>query len=134
MKSKISFFNKTIFLKNVTLSWPIWVVYSLFLLIPMPLSLWLSLSTRNHLNPLTENQMVGEIYYVMEPQYYITVIAITAVVAGMALFSYLYKSQSANMIHSLPVNRTELFGTNFLIFPKRKQLNVKALFQGHSTS
>lgn len=114
MKSKISFFNKTIFLKNVTLYWPIWTVYSLFLLIPMPLSLWLSLSTRSKLNPLTEERMISEIYSVMEPQYYMTIIAITAVVAGMALFSYLYKSQSANMIHSLPVDRTELFCTNVI--------------------
>lgn len=114
MKSKISFFNKTIFLKNVTLYWPIWTIYSLFLLIPMPLTLWLSLSSRNHRNPLTENQMLSELSYVMNPQYYMTIIAIAAVVAGMALFSYLYKSQSANMIHSLPVDRTQLFGTSVI--------------------
>lgn len=124
MKSKISFFNKAIFLKNVTLYWPIWGIYTLFLLFAMPFSLWISLSSRYNTNPLSEDRMVSEIYYVITPQYYIFVIAIAAVIMGMALFSYLYKSQSANMIHSLPVDRTELFGTNvisglaFLIVPQ----------------
>ena len=124
MKSKISFFSKTIFLKNVTLYWPIWGIYTLFLLFAMPFSLWISLSSRYNTSPLSEDRMVSEIYYVITPQYYIFVIAIAAVIMGMALFSYLYKSQSANMIHSLPVDRTELFGTNvisglaFLIVPQ----------------
>ena len=114
MKSKISFFNKTIFLKNVTLYWLIWVVYTLSLLLAMPFSLWLSVHDRYNVEGLTEVRMIREIYYVFEPQYYICVIAFTAVIAGMALFSYLYKSQSAYMIHSLQVDRTELFGTNVL--------------------
>ena len=40
MKSKISFFNKTIFKKNVTLYWPIWALYTLILIIAQPLMLW----------------------------------------------------------------------------------------------
>lgn len=124
MKSKISFFNKTIFWKNVTLYWPIWVVYTLFLVGAMPFSLWLSVHDRYDLNQLTEVRMIRLISYVMEPRYYVCVIAFAAVIVGMALFSYLYRSQSANMIHSLPVDRTELFGTNvisgltFLIVPQ----------------
>ena len=89
MKSKISFFNKTIFLKNVTLYWPIWVVYTLSLLLAMPFSLWLSVHDRYTVEGFTEVRMIREIYYVFEPQYYICVIAFTAVIAGMALFSYL---------------------------------------------
>ena len=124
MKSKISFFNKTIFLKNVTLYWPIWVVYTLFLVGGMPFALWLSVHDRFNMEQITEERMIREIYYVTRPTYYIFVIAAAAVIVGMALFSYLYKSQSANMIHSLPVDRTELFGTNvisgltFLIVPQ----------------
>ncbi|MGN1157706.1 MAG: hypothetical protein ACI4TK_16125, partial [Agathobacter sp.] len=124
MKSKISFFNKTIFLKNVTLYWPIWVVYTLFLVGGMPFALWLSVHDRFNMEQITEERMIREIYYVTRPTYYIFVIAVAAVIVGMALFSYLYKSQSANMIHALPVDRTELFGTNvisgltFLIVPQ----------------
>ena len=124
MKSKISFFNKTIFLKNVTLYWPIWVVYTLFLVGGMPFALWLSVHDRFNMEPITIERMIREIYYVTRPTYYICVIAAAAVIVGMALFSYLYKSQSANMIHALPIDRTELFGTNvisglvFLIVPQ----------------
>lgn len=39
---------------------------------------------------------------------------LVAVVVAMALFSYLYNAKSANMIHSLPVRREELFVTNYL--------------------
>ena len=124
MKSKISFFNKTIFLKNVTLYWPIWVVYTLFLLGGLPVNLWFSMQDRYRIKPLTETQMLMELSEAIQPSYYICVIACAVVIAGMALFSYLYRSQSANMIHSLPVDRRELFGTNvisglvFLIVPQ----------------
>ena len=124
MKSKISFFNKTIFLKNVTLYWPIWVIYTLFLLGGLPVSLWFSMQNRYDVTALTEERMIRALYYTIQPTYYICVIAFAAVIIGMALFSYLYKSQSANMIHALPVDRTELFGTNvisglvFLIVPQ----------------
>ena len=124
MKSKTSFFNKTIFLKNVTLYWPIWVVYTLFLLGGLPVSLWFSIQGYSSDYHLTEENMIRELYYRIQPTYYICVIAFASVIVGMALFSYLYKSQSANMIHSLPVDRTELFGTNvisgltFLIVPQ----------------
>ena len=40
MKSKISFFNKTIFIKNVTLYWPIWGVYTIGLMFFQPVLLW----------------------------------------------------------------------------------------------
>ena len=114
MKSKISFFNKTIFLKNVTLYWPIWVVYTLVLLVAMPFNLWLSVHDRYDITPITDERMIREIYWVLQPELYISIIAFTALIVGMALFSYLYKSQSANMIHSLPVDRTQLFGTNVI--------------------
>ena len=94
MKSKISFFNKTIFLKNVTLYWPIWVVYTLVLLVAMPFNLWLSVHDRYDITPITDERMIREIYWVLQPELYISIIAFTALIVGMALFSYLYKSQS----------------------------------------
>lgn len=124
MKSKISFFNKTIFWKNVTLYWPIWLIYTLYLIGVMPFLLWLNTHDRFDTEPYTDKRMIRMIYLITQPQMYTIVIAGAAVIAGMALFSYLYKSQSANMIHSLPVDRTELFGTNvisglaFLIVPQ----------------
>lgn len=40
MKSKTSFFNRTVFKKNVTLYWPIWVCYLLYGMVKVPGQLW----------------------------------------------------------------------------------------------
>ena len=37
-----------------------------------------------------------------------------AVAAALAVFSYLYSAKSTNMMHALPVNRLELYVTNYL--------------------
>ncbi len=115
MKSKTSYFNKTIFLKNVTLYWPIWGVYSFILMCIMPFYLWLEYNDGYRTTPLTSAQKFNRLCDVLElTPIYTFIIAFTAVIIGMALFNYLYNSKSANMIHSLPVNRTELFGTNVI--------------------
>ncbi len=115
MKSKISFFNKTIFWKNVTLYWPIWGGYTFILMCIMPIMLWLEYNNGFRITPLTGVQKFSRLADVLElTPVYTILIACTAVITGMALFSYLYNSKSANMIHSLPVNRTELFGTNVI--------------------
>lgn len=115
MKSKTSFFNKTIFKKNVCLYWPIWAIYSFVLFCSMPFVLWLEYNDGFRLTPLTAEQKFSRLVDVLEmTPFYTTVIAFTAVIVGMALFSYLYNSKSANMIHSLPVDRRELFGTNVI--------------------
>ena len=40
MKSKTSFFNRTVFKKNMTLYWPIWVCYLLYGMVKVPGQLW----------------------------------------------------------------------------------------------
>lgn len=111
MKSKISFFNKTIFLKNVTLYWPIWGIYSLFVILMQSGMVWLfnnwsyfgyGYSDMDQLRDLVETLGFGG---------YIMLIAFAALFTGMALYSYMYNNKSANMIHALPVDRTQLFGT-----------------------
>lgn len=47
MKSKISCFNKTIFKKNVTHFWPIWLVYMGYLVFALPVNLWLNMANYN---------------------------------------------------------------------------------------
>lgn len=115
MKSKISFFNKTIYLKNITLYWPIWGFYLLFLLITGPAMLWLCLR-EEALYPSTYHA-AAQLDLLHEFTNMNAVIALSMVMAlltAMALFNYLSVSKSANMIHALPVSRIELFGTNVL--------------------
>lgn len=108
------FFNKTIFKKNVTLYWPIWGIYTLVLLCSMPGILWLEFNSYV-LNAPSIQEKTWRLYSVLEiSEFHIWMIAITAIIAGMALFHYMYNTKSAYMIHSLPTNRVELFGTNVI--------------------
>ena len=124
MKSKTSFFNKTIFLKNVALYWPLWGLYTFVLFCALPFSLWMDYRNRvfygGGVVANADTTLVSHIGLTG----YIILIAGAAVLFGMAVFSYLYNNKSANMIHALPVNKAELFGTNvisglaFLIVPQ----------------
>lgn len=109
MKSKTSFFNKTIFLKNLTLYWPIWACYLLYNVIKVGGSLWSGL---RQVETITEDRKLAVMAECLTLNMDIGVIALAAVITGMALFGYLFSSKSASMIHALPVNRRELFFTN----------------------
>lgn len=126
MKSKISFFNKTIFWKNVTLYWPIWGLYTLLCFVFQPIMLWITnnmdyfyVGSEGYPDARQLRDLVDHLAF--EP--YVILIAFAALFSGMALYSYLYNNKSANMIHSMPVDRTQLYGTAlisgwvFLIVP-----------------
>ena len=112
MQSKISCFNKTIFKKNLTRFWPFAVLYGLYLIMVHPMVLYLEIT--NHAQSYSETkpwQIVGDHFMGMtEP----VSVFLAAIVIAIAVFSYLYQSRSANMIHAFPVTRTELFATNYL--------------------
>lgn len=116
MKSKTSFFNKTIFCKNITLYWPVWTVYLLALLLFVPGRLWVCLHNmeRYYNKELTWNDGLEAIYRSIDIRETIIAALVMAVVTGMVLYNYLYVAKSANMIHALPVTRGELFGTNVI--------------------
>ena len=123
MKSKISFFNKTIFKKNVTLYWPIWGIYSLIVVIMQPGLVWLFNNMDYFSNGYSDEMQFRDLMDTLRFENYVVLIAFAALFAGMALYSYMYNNKSANMIHSLPVDRTQLYGTTiisglaFLIVP-----------------
>ena len=124
MKSKKSFFNKTIFKKNVVLYWPLWAVYTVFLFCMQPGSIWVYNYNANFRTTYVMMDRVRDLISCLSMEGYIALIAFFAIFFGMALYNYLYNSKNANMIHALPVDRTQLFGTNvlsgltFLIVPQ----------------
>ena len=134
MKSKISFFNKTIFLKNVTLYWPSWGIYTLISLIMQPGIVWLCNNMSYFGSGYTDEMQFRDLMDSLGFYGYVMLIAFGALFAGMALYSYMYNSKSANMIHSLPVDRTQLFGTTlisgwaFLIGPLFVTALITSLF------
>lgn len=124
MKSKKSFFNKTLFMKNVLLYWPLWGVYTIFLFCMQPGMIWVNNYNANFRSDYQMINRVRNLISTLSMEGYIVLIAFFAIFFGMALYNYLYNSKSANMIHALPVDRTQLYGTNvlsglsFLIVPQ----------------
>lgn len=111
MQSKISFFNKTIFKKNLTRFWPFAVLYGLYLILAHPLVLHAMLHDMGELNAsLWRDTVANHFANVTEP----FSVFIAAIVVAMAVFGYLYQSRSANMLHTFPVTRSELFVTNYI--------------------
>lgn len=116
MKSKTSYFNKTIFYKNIGLYWPLWISFFLLLLISMPICLQLNLVQNGLLiekEMIESNKMEGYAA-VLNIRIFLPIIAVYAVIYSMCVFGYLHNTRATNMIHSLPVTRTELFITNYL--------------------
>ena len=111
MPSKRSFFNRTLFRKNLTRFWPLWGGAALAGAM-VPLYLLLAL-----LGMPDANVSVRDFGYAL---YATDVYAVPAVTAGyailcaMAVWGYLYKSRSVGLMHTLPVDRTGLFVTNTL--------------------
>ena len=100
MQSVKSYFNFSLFRKNLARFWPIWSSYLVIWVLLMPL------------NFLTQD------YYGYEPLSMVEVGLFLAVPFGvlcaMAVFSYLYNSKSVQLMHSLPIRREGLFLTNYL--------------------
>lgn len=128
MKSKTScskkchIINKTILAKNITLFWPIWVIYLLYwlLVIPANLAMYFSFDQNNITNAndanldqlIISDDLYMKLECALEPSMFVAVSFIMAAITGMALYNYLFTSKSANWFHSLPVTRGELFTTN----------------------
>lgn len=116
MKSRTSYFSKTIFRKNILHFWPIWVVYTLFLTIMMPVRIFVTIA--NTVNIQSEidikAQKIEQFVYAMEDSVMPLWIFLMALVCAMALFYYMYSSRSCHMFHALPVNRTQLYVTNYV--------------------
>ena len=109
MKSKISCFNKTIFKKNLTLYWPLWTAFLLYMLAGVPVSLYQYMRGYSVTPETKQFTALRSVFnFATEP----IVIFVFCVAAVMAVFSYLYTAKNANGIHGLPVTRRELFVTN----------------------
>uniref|UniRef100_UPI004056139E hypothetical protein n=1 Tax=Agathobacter sp. TaxID=2021311 RepID=UPI004056139E len=135
MKLKTSFFNKGIFWKNVTLYWPIWAGYTLILLIALPGVLWVESNSWAYEEKLSERDMLSILGMFTNSMFvFVIIIAVMALITGCALFSYLFNARTANMIHALPTDRNQLFGTNvisglaFLIVPQILTFAVAVLY------
>lgn len=118
MRSVTSYFNPTLYKKNLARFWPMWVSWLVLWLFMLPLNLvnqWRDYGAggeqegiyrflRNCLN--LNNDFVGEGGVVLG--------AVYAVLIVMAVYGYLFNHRSAATMHALPMRRENLFLTNFL--------------------
>ena len=114
MKSKISCFNKTIFKKNITQFWPLWIGYLIFMLALGPINLYQRMTMNSYYGEFGISRQLSAVASCFNQMTYSGVLFFFATAAVMAVFSYLFTAKNANGIHALPVTRLELFCTNFI--------------------
>lgn len=112
MRSKISFFNGTLFRKNLTRFWPLWGGAS-FLGALFPLALWLNISRGDSFYQRTPLEYTSA-YYSILTEIVPIICLLYAILCAMAVWSYLYNARSVGMLHTLPIRREGLFAANFL--------------------
>lgn len=100
MKSRISFFDKTIYKKAMTRFAPGWIIYTVCLLLGMMLM-------RQDTNPVYFHSGLAQLICVMS-----VINLFYALFSALLLFGDLYNSRMCNMIHALPVTRESLFGSH----------------------
>ena len=101
MRSKTSFFNGTVFRKNLTRFAPLWLVYTLCLLLGMTL-----MYMEDGMDFWFANRM-GELI-----QYSGIINLIYAPLAAILLFGDLYTGRMCNALHAMPLTRGCIYRTN----------------------
>lgn len=99
MKSRTSFFNLTALRKNITRYWPVWALYTVFLLLVL---LGISEQEADYMaqdvTMITRLACIGNLLY--------------AGVVTLCLFSDLYKGRLCNALHAFPMRREGWLLTN----------------------
>ena len=110
MGSGTSYFNMTLFRKNLARFWPIWGLYALIWVVLLPAGVLLrrdgwdeGLAREFPLDLLNHS---GNMALVLA--------FLFGILCAMAVFSYLYSARSVGMLHALPMRREGLFLTNYL--------------------
>lgn len=112
MRSKTSYFNSTLFKKNLTRFWPLWGGAS-FLGALFPLYLLTILIYEGR--PLLGNRLEATSLYYSVLIYAVPAISLVyAALCALAVWGWLYNARSVGMYHSLPITRKGLFATSLL--------------------
>lgn len=117
MKSGTSYFNPTLFKKNLTRYCPIWALYAIVWIYALPVRC-ITIVSRNQLwmgeTPVAQVQAFANGIPDLLEGFGPFMAACFGILAAMAVFSYLYNNRAAGMIHALPVRREGLFVTGYL--------------------
>ena len=111
MQSRTSFFNRTLFRKNLSRFWPLWGLASFGgALFPLAMLINLLHNGFAFWSPLETTQ----VYYSVLSSAVPVISLVYAALCAMAVWSYLYSARSVGLMHTLPIRREGLFLTNVL--------------------
>lgn len=113
MKSKTSFFNKTLFLKNIKRFWPLWGLETFFACI-IPALIWVDIMQKEPGHRIINGYEMNNAYVDFAKHGAPIVAAVTAIIAAMSVWNYLYNTKSVSAMHSYPISRKGLFCTNYI--------------------
>jgi len=113
MQSKTSFFNRTLFRKNLTRYWPLWGLASFFGA-QVALALWTTAFSSGIRGDAIEPAALTELYYRVVSVGVPVISLVYAVLCAAAVWGYLYTARSVGFMHSLPIRREGIFLTNYL--------------------
>lgn len=112
MRSKTSFFNPTLFKKNLTRFWPLWGGAS-FIGALFPLYLLALLIHEGR--PLLDNRLEATSLYYDALIYAVPAVSLVyGALCALAVWGWLYNTRNVGMYHSLPITRKGLFATSLL--------------------
>ncbi len=115
MKSKTSFFNLTLFCKNIKRFWPLWGLPSIGVIIGAVIFYIAGMveEANGHQIQISKVDAIDAYYEVLV--HFVPIWSmIFAMFAAMAVWNYMYSSKSVGMMHSIPIRRSGIFFTNFL--------------------
>lgn len=114
MRSKTSYFNGTLFRKNLARFWPLWGGAS-FIGALFPLALLTQLLRYGARDVIAGTALdMTRIYYDVLCGAVPIICLLYGVLCAMAVWSYLYNARSVGGMHILPIRREGLFVTSFL--------------------
>lgn len=115
MRSKTLYFNKTLFLKDLSRFWPLWGGAS-FIGALFPLAMLSKLLRYGGYAGVSAGAPLEmtKLYYDVLQAAVPVVCLLYGLLCAMAVWNYLYNARSAGLMHTLPIRREGLFVTSFL--------------------
>jgi ABC-2 type transport system permease protein len=104
MRSRTSFFNKTLFWKSITRFWPVWLAYLIIWFLILPMTFLREASYGGMSVPEAQNLVYGT-----ARAGGVAMGGVFGILAAMAVWSFLYSARSAHNYASLPLRREGVF-------------------------
>jgi len=121
MRSVTSFFDLTLYKKDMSRFWPLWVLYTVIWLFMLPLNLLSSYAYNTNFNFARWAGREPLSMVVNGPGLFLAVVY--GLLCAGAVWLFLYNNRSANLMHSLPARRETHFvthtaaGVTFFLLP-----------------